>query len=113
VKRAGSHESRPEPRAARPPLTPTTSLRAGDGVTVVERPVLENDYVERREVLVAPGMERPVRYLGSVLLPDLFRVASAGGTAAQAARAADGSFESAYSTIDWLYQQEYLVAADR
>lgn len=112
TKRAVVDESPPEPKPPRPPLTPTTRLRAGDSVTVVEGPVLDNDYVERREVLVAPGMERPVRYLGATLLPDLFRGACAAATAAQAARAVDGSFESAYSAIDWLYQQEYLVVAD-
>ena len=112
TKRAVSDEPPPEPKAPRAPLTPETPLCAGDGVEVVEGPVFESDYIERREVLVAPGMERPVRYLGAVLLPDLFRVAVTAGTAAQAARAAEGACEPVYAAIDWLYQQEYLVVAD-
>ena len=115
TKRAVSDEPPPEPKAPRAPLTPLTPdtpLCAGDGVEVVAGPVIENDYIERRELLVAPGMERPVRYLGAVLLPDLFRVAVTAKTAAQAARAAEGNYEPIYAAIDWLYQQEYLVVAE-
>ncbi len=114
TKRAVSEEPPPEPPAPRAPLTPTTPLRAGNGVEVVEAPVLENDMIERREVLVAPGpvgVKRPVRYLGTILLPDLFRVATAAGTAAQAARAAEGAYETTYAAIDWLYRHGYLDVA--
>jgi len=111
-KRAVSDEPPPEPKAPRAPLNPEMPLCAGDGVEVVEGPVIENDYIERRELLVAPGMERPVRYLGAVLLPDLLRVAVRAGTAAQAARAAGGAYEPVYTAIDWLYQHDYLVVAD-
>ena len=126
TKRAVSDEPPPEPPAPRAPLTPTTPLRAGNGVEVVEAPVLENDMIERREVLVAAGlvghvshvshvshvrMRRPVRYLGNILLPDLFRVATAAGTAAQAARAVEGAYEPTYAAIDWLYRHGYLDVA--
>ena len=112
MKRALSDEPPPEPAAPRAPLTPTTPLRAGDGVEVVEAPVLDNDTITRREVLVGPGLagiKRPVRYLGTILLPDLFRVATAAGTAAEAARAAEGAYEPTYA--DWLYRHGYLDAA--
>ncbi len=114
MKRALSDEPPPEPAAPRAPLTPTTPLRAGDGVEVVEAPVLDNDTITRREVLVGPGLagiKRPVRYLGTILLPDLFRVATAAGTAAEAARAAEGAYEPTYAAIDWLYRHGYLDAA--
>ena len=114
MKRAVSDEPPPEPAAPRAPLTPTTPLRAGNGVEVVEAPVLENDMIERREVLVGPGLvgiKRPVRYLGTILLPDLFRVAAAAGTAAQAARAVEGAYEPIYAAIDWLYRHGYLDVA--
>ena len=114
MKRSVSDEPPPKPSAPRAPMTPTTPLRAGDGVEVAEAAVLENDMIERREVLVAPGLvgaKRPVRYLGAILLPDLFRGATAAGTAAQAARAAKGAYEPAYAAIDWLYRQGYLDVA--
>jgi len=112
TQRAVSHEQPPKSEPSRAPLTPETPLSAGEAVEIVEAPVIENDYIERREVIVAPGMERPVRYLGDVSLPDLFRIAVTTGTAAQAARAFAGAYEPAYSAVDWLYQQGYLVAAD-
>ena len=96
-------------------MTPTTPLRAGDGVEVIKTAVLENDTIVQREVLVAPGLagaKRPVRYLGTILLPDLFRVATAAGTAALAARAAEGAYEPTYAAIDWLYRHGYLDVVD-
>ena len=112
TKRAVSDEPPLEPKQPPAPLTPETPLCAGDGVEVVEGPVLENDFIERRELLVAPEMERPVRYLGAVLLPDLFRVAVTAGTAARAATAVGGAYEPTYAAIEWLYRQEYLVVAE-
>jgi len=115
MKRAVSDEPPSEPTAPRAPMTPTTPLRAGDGVEVIKTAVLENDTIVQREVLVAPGLagaKRPVRYLGTILLPDLFRVATAAGTAALAARAAEGAYEPTYAAIDWLYRHGYLDVVD-
>jgi len=101
----------PATRAPDPPKAPlvsTAKLRAGVGVEIVHTPVLENDYVERREVLVRPGAERPVRFLGTLSLPELFRGALRAESASAAARSAAASFERAYEAIDWMVRFGYL-----
>ena len=56
-----------EPISPRAPLEKNAALTASRAVAVAEAPVVEGDFIERREVLVAPGRERPVRFLGSGL----------------------------------------------
>jgi hypothetical protein len=83
-------------------------LRAAARVHLAQAPVIENDFIERREVLVAEGGERPVRFLGTVSLPELFQeVVSASSVEAAAHRSALG-FDRAYAAIEWLYRSGYL-----
>lgn len=108
-------KKRSEPRAIaeRPsapsrPLEGDVELRAGREVVVREAPVLENDFIERREVLEAPGKERPVRFLGSVCLPELYRDVLASGRRLEAARRSPFGQDRALAAIDWLYRSGYL-----
>jgi flavin-dependent dehydrogenase len=91
-----------------PPLEGEVELRAGPEVIVREAPVLENDFIERREVLDAPGKERPVRFLGAVCLPDLYREVLATGKRLEAARRSALGPDRALAAIDWLYRSGYL-----
>lgn len=92
----------------RAPLRPEMRLAPASGARTLTAPVLEGDYIERREVLVTPSGERPVRYLGAVSLPELFRRAAEAPDAAAAARQAPMPFDEAYRAIDWLYRAGYL-----
>jgi flavin-dependent dehydrogenase len=99
----------PPPRA---PLEGEVELRAGRKVSLREQPVLENDFIERREVLVASGKERPVRFLGPVCLPDLYRDVIATGKRLEAARRSPFGLERALAAIEWLYRSGYLERRD-
>lgn len=62
------HEKKEIERA---PLQPHDRIRLGRGTCVVERPVLEGEFIEIREVVTFPGNERGVRYCGTVCVPEL------------------------------------------
>jgi flavin-dependent dehydrogenase len=96
--------------APRPPLDTNRVLQGCGGLA--EAPVVEGDFIERREVLVAPGQERPVRFLGSVCLPDLYRDVLATGSAREAARRSPAGLERALAAVDWLYRAGYLELRD-
>jgi hypothetical protein len=87
-------------------------LTASMAVEVAEAPVVEGDFIERREVLVAPSQERPVRFLGSVCLPDLYKDVVSTGDALEAARRSPAGFERALAAVDWLYREGYLESRD-
>lgn len=53
------------------PLHPHDRIRVGRGIRVVNRPVLEGEFIEVKEVVVVPGNERGVRYLGTICVPEL------------------------------------------
>ncbi|HXV60084.1 MAG TPA: hypothetical protein VEK15_05280, partial [Vicinamibacteria bacterium] len=97
--------SRPVP----PPLTPTMKLRAAEGVRIAEGPVLENDFIVSREILLAPDMERPVRYWGSICLPDLFREVITSSDVGRVAERARFPVDRVFGAIDWLYRSGYLI----
>ena len=99
----------PAPKA---PLESSVALAASRAVAVAEAPVIEGDFIERREVLVAPGRERPVRFLGSVCLPDLYKDVVSTGDALEAARRSPAGFERALAAVDWLYREGYLEPRD-
>jgi flavin-dependent dehydrogenase len=104
--RSALMEDRELAPASRPPLDPRARLRGR--AALCEAPVLEGDFVERREVLMAPGAERPVRFLGTVCLPDLYKdVLSAGSALAGAGRSPAG-VDRALQAVDWLYRRGYL-----
>jgi flavin-dependent dehydrogenase len=106
-RRSGS-VSAPAPVPPRRPLRAKDALRAAATVRLVEAPVIENDWIERREVLVAEGRERPVRFLGAVPLPELYKeVVSASSVEAAAHRSALG-FDRAFAAIEWLYRSGFL-----
>lgn len=98
---------RPEPR---PPLDKGATLRGASAVA--QAPVVEGDFIERREVLVVPGQERPVRFLGPVCLPDLYKDVVATGSALEAARRSPAGVERALAAVDWLYREGYLEPRD-
>lgn len=101
-----------------PPASPRQPLGAGDGlrasptVRLAEAPVLEGDFIERREVLVAAGQERPVRFLGAVSLPDIYKEVLSAASAAEAARRSPLGFDRAFAAIEWLYHSGYLERCD-
>jgi hypothetical protein len=102
-------ETRPvesAPSAAKPPLERTHLLRGT--ARVASAPVVEGDFIARREVLVASGQERPVRFLGPVCLPDLYKEVVSAGSALEAARRSPAGIERAFAAIDWLYRAGYL-----
>jgi flavin-dependent dehydrogenase len=101
-------EGRPRPR--RPPLEGSQALR-GSG-SLAEAPVVEGDFIARREVLVASGQERPVRFLGPVCLPDLYKDVVSTGNALEAARRSPAGLERALAAVDWLYRSGYLESRD-
>ncbi|HSF16397.1 MAG TPA: NAD(P)/FAD-dependent oxidoreductase [Vicinamibacteria bacterium] len=103
--RGDDRASRPSPR----PLTPTMKLRAAEGVRIVEGPVLENDFIVSREVLLAPDTERPVRYWDSICLPDLFREVITSSDVGRVAGTARFPVDLALGAIDWLYRSGYLI----
>lgn len=93
-----------------PPLERAMRLGPGRGVRVENGPVLEDDYIESREVLVAPGKERPVRYLGDVCLPDLYKeVVEAGLDAVLEGSPRSQRRGRVLEAVDWLYRSGYLV----
>ena len=96
------------PASSRPPLRGDMVLDAAPGVRIADAPVFEEDYIERREVLLAPGQERPVRFFGSVSLPDVFRRAVDAPNVEAAARTLALPFDRAFASIDWLYCSGYL-----
>ena len=98
-----------EPMIPRLPLRSDMKLRSGPGVELVEAPVLEEEFIERRIVLMSPERERAVRYFGEVSLPEVFLHATRSETAAIAARNAPYPFDKAYKAIDWLYSSGYLI----
>ncbi|MGH9334163.1 MAG: flavin-dependent monooxygenase QhpG, partial [Vicinamibacteria bacterium] len=108
-KRSAGSVADPRPAAPRrPPLARDAILRASPEVTVAEAPVLEGDFIERREVLVAPGQDRPVRYHGPVCLPDVYKDVVSSGNAYEVASRSPFGFEPAFAAIDWLYRAGYL-----
>ena len=96
----------------RPPLATNAALTGSRAVEVAEAPVVEGDFIERREVLVAPGQERPVRYFGPVCLPDLYRDVVSTGSALEAAQRSPVGLERALAAVDWLYREGYLEPRD-
>ena len=98
--------------APRPPLAKNAALTGSRAVAVAEAPVVEGDFIERREVLVAPGQERPVRFLGPVCLPDLYKDVVSTGSALEAARRSPVGLERALAAVDWLYREGYLEPRD-
>jgi hypothetical protein len=76
------------------------------------RPVVEGEFIARREVLVASGQERPVRFLGPVCLPDLYKDVVSTGSALEAARRSPAGLERALAAVDWLYRSGYLEPRD-
>lgn len=95
-----------------PALEGEVELRPARKVVVREAPVLENDFIERREVLEAPGKERPVRFLGPICLPDLYRDILATGKRIEAARRSPFGLKRALAAIDWLYHSGYLERSE-
>jgi flavin-dependent dehydrogenase len=98
---------RPPPR---PFPEPSAALRGSAAVSVA--PVVEGDFIERREVLIASGQERPVRFLGSICLPDLYKDVVATGSALEAARKSPAGVEGALLAVEWLYREGYLERRD-
>jgi len=98
------------PPVRRPPLSENAALRGSGAVS--EAPVVEGDFIERREVLVAPGRQRPVRFLGAVCLPDLYKDVLSTGSALEAARRSPAGVELALAAVDWLYREGYLEPRD-
>lgn len=107
--RSGRRRSKADPAPARESvLRESSHLRAGAGVRLVEAPVLENDFIERREVLVSPVEKRGVRFLGSVALPELFVAATRARTAAEAASASRFGYEKAFGALEWMVRSGFL-----
>jgi flavin-dependent dehydrogenase len=104
---------RPEPggEKPRPAFSSECRLRAAPGVRLVEAPVLENDFIERREVLVAPEEPRGVRYLGEVCLPEVFKLAVSGRTAAETASASAAGEARTLAALSWLKRSGFLEEA--
>ncbi len=90
----------------------TEARRSREPPSVAHAPVVEGDFIERREVLIAPGQERPVRFLGPVCLPDLYKDVVATGSALEAARRSPAGIERALLAVDWLYREGYLEPRD-
>jgi flavin-dependent dehydrogenase len=95
--RSCSESERDSAKAMRPMPPVGVQLRSARGVEVIEAPVLENDFVERREVLVAPSAERPVRFLGPFCLPAVYRRVVSGEVSDEDAPA-----------VEWLFRHGYL-----
>jgi hypothetical protein len=99
--------------AIQPPRPPLDTNRVLQGTgAVAEAPVVEGDFIERREVLVASGQERPVRFLGPICLPDLYKDVLATGSAREAAQRSPAGLERALAAVDWLYRAGYLELRD-
>ena len=79
---------------------------------VSQAPVVEGDFIERREVLIASGRERPVRFLGPVCLPDLYKDVVATGNALEAAQRSPAGVERALAAVEWLCREGYLEPRD-
>jgi len=89
-------------------LLPGTQLRPAPGVRLVTAPVLESDFIERRQVIVGPNQPRGVRYFAEVCLPELFKLALSRPTAVEAARASALGESRAFEALGWLYRSGYL-----
>jgi len=111
-KRTEGPEVDAQPPAPRRPLVTNAALTGSRAVAVAEAPVVEGDFIERREVLVAPGQERPVRFLGPVCLPDLYKDVVSTGSALEAAQRSPVGLERALAAVDWLYREGYLEPRD-
>jgi flavin-dependent dehydrogenase len=100
--------------AARPSTNVLPDIGAAlQGVALVSQaPVVEGDFIERREVLIAPGRERPVRFLGPVCLPDLYKEVVATGSALEAAKRSPAGVERALAAVEWLCREGYLEPRD-
>jgi hypothetical protein len=100
------------PAAASPPPAPRPPLAKGQGLrgsaSLSSAPVVEGDFIARREVLVGSGQERPVRFLGPVCLPDLYKDVVSTGSAVDAARKSPAGFDRALAAVEWLYRFGYL-----
>jgi flavin-dependent dehydrogenase len=105
---APARESAPLPR--RPSLDKDRALKGS--ASVAEAPVVEGDFIARREVLVTSSQERPVRFLGPVCLPDLYKDVVSTGSALAAARRSPAGLERALAAVDWLYRSGYLEPRD-
>ena len=64
------------------------------------------------EVLIAPGRERPVRFLGPVCLPDLYKDVLETGSALAAARRSPAGVDRALAAVEWLCREGYLETRD-
>ncbi len=96
--------------APRPLPAGNTRLRGAGAIA--EASVVEGDFIERREVLIAPGQGRPVRFLGSVCLPDLYKDVVATGSALEAALRSSAGVEPALLAVEWLCREGYLEPRD-
>jgi flavin-dependent dehydrogenase len=106
LRRSGTASTREPIHPPSRPLDARAPLRGR--AAVCEAPVLEGDFVERRKVLMAPGAERPVRFLGTVCLPDLYQDVLSAGSALEAAGRSPAGVDRALQAVDWLYRQGYL-----
>jgi hypothetical protein len=96
---------------SRPPLRFEMSLGASAGVAVAKAPVLEDDFVVRRDVLIAPS-RRPVRYFRDICLPELFAQAIQAPSVGDAVRRTGMGRAQSYAAIEWLYHQGFLEVRD-
>jgi flavin-dependent dehydrogenase len=99
------------PRSS-PRHLPDRGLPLQGNAALGEAPVIEGDFIERREVLIASGRERPVRFLGTVCLPDLYKDVVATGNALEAARRSPAGVDRALAAVEWLYREGYLEPRD-
>jgi flavin-dependent dehydrogenase len=104
---AADETTRPAPRSV---PDPSAALKGAASVGLA--PVVEGDFIERREVLIAPGRERPVRFLGPVCLPDLYKDVLETGSALAAARRSPAGVDRALAAVEWLCREGYLETRD-
>ncbi|MFQ5791942.1 MAG: NAD(P)/FAD-dependent oxidoreductase [Acidobacteriota bacterium] len=94
----------------RSPLRPEMRLRPAPGCRLGWAPVLEDNFIERREVVMGPTEPAGVRFWRGACLPDLFRRAVEGErTVAEAARGAAVGFPKAVKALAWLYRSGFLI----
>jgi flavin-dependent dehydrogenase len=111
-RRRSEGEAAVDPPRSSPRSLPNRSLPLQGTAALREAPVVEGDFIERREVLIASGRERPVRFLGTVCLPDLYKDVVATGNALEAARRSPAGVERALAAVEWLYREGYLETRD-